>query len=125
MTEDGVIYVVDRLKDMYISGGENVYPAEVESTIDSLDEVSQCAVIGVPDARWGEVGLALVVPRHGQRIDPERIIAHCREHLARYKVPQRVQVVESLPLSPQGKILKKELHRIHLENGGQAPSQVA
>ncbi len=125
MTEDGVIYVVDRLKDMYISGGENVYPAEVENTIDSLDAVSQCAVIGVPDARWGEVGLALVVPRPGQRIDPERVLAHCREHLARYKVPRRVQIVESLPLSPQGKVLKKELHRIHVENGGQAPSQVA
>ncbi len=125
MTEDGVIYVVDRIKDMYISGGENVYPAEVEGAIDALDEVSQCAVIGVPDAKWGEVGLALVVPRPGQRVDPERVLAHCRERLARYKVPRRVRVVESLPLSPQGKILKKELHRIYVENGGHAPPQVA
>jgi fatty-acyl-CoA synthase len=125
MTEDGVIYVVDRIKDMYISGGENVYPAEVEGTIDSLDEVSQCAVIGVPDAKWGEVGLALVVPRPGQHVDPERVIAHCRERLARYKVPRRVRIVESLPLSPQGKVLKKELHRIYVENGGHPPSQVA
>jgi fatty-acyl-CoA synthase len=125
MTEHGVIYVVDRIKDMYISGGENVYPAEVESAIDDLDEVSLCAVIGVPDARWGEVGLALVVPRSGRHIDPERILAHCRERLARYKVPRRVRIVESLPLSPQGKILKKELHRIYVENGGHAPPQVA
>ena len=125
MTEDGVIYVVDRIKDMYISGGENVYPAEVESAIDALDEVSQCAVIGIPDAKWGEVGLALVVPRPGQRVDPERVLAHCRERLARYKVPRRVRVVESLPLSPQGKILKKELHRIYVENGGHASPQVA
>ena len=125
MTEDGVIYVVDRIKDMYISGGENVYPAEVESAIDALDEVSQCAVIGIPDAKWGEMGLALVVPRPGQRVDPERVLAHCRERLARYKVPRRVRVVESLPLSPQGKILKKELHRIYVENGGHAPPQVA
>ena len=125
MTEDGVIYVVDRIKDMYISGGENVYPAEVESAIDALDEVSQCAVIGIPDATWGEMGLALVVPRPGQRVDPERVLAHCRERLARYKVPRRVRVVESLPLSPQGKILKKELHRIYVENGGHAPPQVA
>jgi len=125
MTQHGVIYVVDRLKDMYISGGENVYPAEVESAIDDLDEVSLCAVIGVPDARWGEVGLALVVPRSGRHIDPERILAHCRERLARYKVPRRVRIVESLPLSPQGKILKKELHRIYVENGGHAPPQVA
>ena len=125
MTQHGVIYVVDRIKDMYISGGENVYPAEVESTIDDLDEVSLCAVIGVPDARWGEVGLALVVPRPGRHVDPERILAHCRERLARYKVPRRVRIVDSLPLSPQGKILKKELHRIHVENGGHAPPQVA
>jgi fatty-acyl-CoA synthase len=125
MTEDGVIYVVDRIKDMYISGGENVYPAEVESAIDALDEVSQCAVIGIPDAKWGEAGLALVVPRPGRRVDPERVLAHCRERLARYKVPRRVRVVESLPLSPQGKILKKELHRIYVENGGHAPPQVA
>ena len=125
MTEDGVIYVVDRIKDMYISGGENVYPAEVESAIDALDEVSQCAVIGVPDAKWGEVGLALVVPRPGQHVDPDRVLAHCRERLARYKVPRRVRVVASLPLSPQGKILKKELHRIYVENGGHAPPQVA
>jgi fatty-acyl-CoA synthase len=125
MTEDGVIYVVDRIKDMYISGGENVYPAEVESAIDALDEVSQCAVIGIPDAKWGEVGLALVVPRPGQHVDPEQVLAHCRERLARYKVPRRVRVVDSLPLSPQGKILKKELHRIYVENGGHAPPQVA
>ena len=125
MTGDGVIYVVDRIKDMYISGGENVYPAEIESAIDALDEVSQCAVIGIPDAKWGEAGLALVVPRPGQRVDPERVLAHCRERLARYKVPRRVRVVESLPLSPQGKILKKELHRIYVENGGHASPQVA
>jgi fatty-acyl-CoA synthase len=82
-------------------------------------------VIGIPDAKWGEVGFALVVPRPGQHIDPERVLAHCRERLARYKVPRRVRVVESLPLSPQGKILKKELHRIYVENGGHAPPEVA
>jgi fatty-acyl-CoA synthase len=124
MTADGVIYVVDRIKDMYISGGENVYPAEVEDAINGLDDVSQCAVIGVPDPTWGEVGLALVVPRPGRQVDAERVINHCRERLARYKVPRRVRTVESLPLSPQGKVLKKELHRLYVENGGQTPSQV-
>jgi fatty-acyl-CoA synthase len=124
MTEHGVIYVVDRIKDMYISGGENVYPAEVEDAINGLDDVSQCAVIGVPDPTWGEVGLALVVPRPGRQVDAERVINHCRERLARYKVPRRVRTVESLPLSPQGKVLKKELHRLYVENGGQTPSQV-
>jgi fatty-acyl-CoA synthase len=125
MTAQGTIYVVDRIKDMFISGGENVYPAEVEDVIASLDEVALCAVIGVPDARWGEVGLALVVPRPGRPMDEERILAACRERLARYKVPRRVQAVESLPLSPQGKVLKKELRRLYVEAGGQPPSQVA
>jgi fatty-acyl-CoA synthase len=125
MTADGVIYVVDRIKDMYISGGENVYPAEVEDVIGDLHEVSLSAVIGVPDTRWGEVGLALVVARPGHQVDPERVLGHCRERLARYKVPRHVQIVESLPLSPQGKILKKELHRIYVESGGHTPSQVA
>lgn len=125
MTEDGVIYVVDRIKDMFISGGENVYPAEVENAIDQLDEVSHCAVIGTPDATWGEVGLALVVPRPGAYLDGERIVAHCRERLARHKVPRRVRIVASLPLNPQGKVLKKELHRLYVANGGPTPSQVA
>jgi fatty-acyl-CoA synthase len=125
MTAEGTIYVVDRIKDMFISGGENVYPAEVEDVIASLDEVGLCAVIGVPDARWGEVGLALVVPRPGHSIDEGRILALCRERLARYKVPRRVQAVASLPLSPQGKVLKKELRRLYMEAGGPPPSQVA
>ena len=125
MSEHGVIYVVDRIKDMYISGGENVYPAEVENAIKALDAVSLCAVIGVPDPKWGEAGLALVVPRPGCAIDAEHVIAHCRQRLARYKVPRRVRVVESLPLSPQGKVLKKELHRIYVENGAHASPQVA
>jgi fatty-acyl-CoA synthase len=125
MTENGVIYVVDRIKDMYISGGENVYPAEVENVIDQLDEVSICAVIGMPDVTWGEVGLALVVPRPGAHLDGDRIVAHCRERLARHKVPRRVRIVASLPLNPQGKVLKKELHRLYVEGGGPTPSQVA
>jgi len=125
VTEQGIIFVVDRIKDMYISGGENVYPAEVEDVIDDLDAISQCAVIGVPDPKWGEVGLALVVLRPGQHLEPERILEHCRERLARYKVPRAVRIVPALPLSPQGKILKKELHRLYVESGGQQPSKVA
>jgi fatty-acyl-CoA synthase len=125
MTPEGTIYVVDRIKDMYISGGENIYPAEVENVIDSLDDVSRCAVIGVPDARWGEVGLALVVPRPGRALDPEQVIEHCRARLARYKVPRRARIVAELPLSPQGKVLKKELHRLYVENGVQTPPKVA
>jgi fatty-acyl-CoA synthase len=124
MTEDGVIYVVDRIKDMYISGGENVYPAEVEDVIGDLAEIGQCAVIGLPDDRWGEIGLALVVARPGHTVEPERVIAHCRQRLASYKVPRRVRIVGSLPLSPQGKVLKKELRRIYVEGDGSKPPQV-
>ena len=124
MTDDGVIFVVDRIKDMYISGGENVYPAEIEDTINALDDIGQCAVIGVPDPAWGEVGLALVVPRPGHVIDPERVMAHCRARLARYKVPRRVRVVASLPTTPQGKVQKKELRRMYVEGGGTAPPEI-
>ena len=125
MTTDGIIYVVDRIKDMYISGGENVYPAEVEDVIDALEAVSQCAVIGVPDPKWGEVGLALVVPRSGCHLDPDAVLAHCRERLARYKVPRSVRTVAALPLSPQGKVLKNELHRLYEKDGGRASPKVA
>jgi fatty-acyl-CoA synthase len=125
MTGHGTIYVVDRIKDMFISGGENVYPAEIEDVIASIDEVGLCAVIGVPDARWGEVGLALVVPRAGREVDEGRILDRCRERLARFKVPREVRLVEKLPLSAQGKVLKKELRRLYVEAGGQPSSQVA
>jgi len=125
MTQDGTIYVVDRIKDMYISGGENVYPAEVEDAIDQLDEVSHCAVIGVPDDTWGEVGLALVLLRRGCAIDAQQVLAHCHDRLARYKVPRHVVFVNELPLSAQGKVLKKELRRIYVEDGGFSPSKVA
>jgi fatty-acyl-CoA synthase len=125
MTEHGTIYVVDRIKDMYISGGENVYPAEIEDVIASLDDVAQCAVIGLPDERWGEVGLALVVPRAGRQLDPALVVDFCRERLAGYKVPRHVRVVERLPLSPQGKVLKKELRKLYVEAGGTRPSRIA
>jgi fatty-acyl-CoA synthase len=113
MTDDGTIYVVDRLKDMIISGGENIYPAEVEEAIASLDEVSQCAVIGVPDPRWGEVGLALVLLKPGCTLDAAAVLARCAERLAKYKVPKQVEFVGRLPLSPQGKVLKTELRRAY------------
>jgi fatty-acyl-CoA synthase len=111
MTGDGTIYVVDRIKDMIISGGENIYPAEIENVIDSLPEVRHCAVIGVPDTRWGEVGIALVQLRTGQALDEEAVLSHCREQLAGFKVPQQVRFVERLPLSPAGKVLKKVLRQ--------------
>lgn len=125
MTADGTLYVVDRIKDMYVSGGENVYPAEVEDAIDQLDAVSHCAVIGVPEPTWGEIGVALVLLRPGATLDAAAVLAHCRDRLARYKVPRRVVFVEQLPLSAQGKVLKKELRRIYPGDGGFSPSKVA
>jgi len=109
MDEDGFVYVVDRLKDMIITGGENVYCLEVESVIASHPAVATCAVIGVPDERWGEVVHAFVVPLPGAQVEAEEIIAHCHEHIANYKCPRQVSFLETLPLSGAGKVLKTEL----------------
>lgn len=107
--DDGDIFIVDRLKDMFISGGENVYPAEVENFLYDLPDIAEAAVIGVPNARWGEVGLAVVVPRPGNKIEPERLRTACRAQLAGYKVPQHVRIVDSLPRTPSGKVEKHKL----------------
>ncbi len=107
--EDGFVYIVDRWKDMYISGGENVYPAEVEAVIFQLPEVGEVAVIGVPDEKWGEVGRAVVVPREGCSIEAAAVINHCRSNLARFKVPHSVVFVDEIPHNATGKVLKREL----------------
>jgi len=109
--EEGFVYIVDRIKDMYISGGENVYPAEVEQVIAQLDAVSLCAVVGAPDPKWGEVGVAYVVLRDGCALAEEAALAHCRARLARYKVPRRVLFLPGLPLTASGKIRKQALRQ--------------
>jgi len=110
MDEDGFVYVVDRLKDMVISGGENVYSAEVEAAILAHEGISACAVIGIPDARWGEAVHAIVVPKAGVAITAEDVIAVCRARIAHYKCPKSVTIrSEALPLSGAGKVLKREL----------------
>jgi fatty-acyl-CoA synthase len=114
MTADGTIYVVDRIKDMIISGGENIYPAEIENVIDSLPAVSHCAVIGVPDPQWGEAAVALVQLRAGQSLDEDAVLERCRGQLAGFKVPRQVRFVDRLPLGPAGKVLKKVLRREYL-----------
>jgi acyl-CoA synthetase (AMP-forming)/AMP-acid ligase II len=96
---------------MFISGGENVYPAEVENVISQLDGVIENAVIGVPDDKWGEVGRAFVVLKPGSHLDATAILSHCRERLARYKIPQEIRLLESLPHNGTGKIAKRELPR--------------
>lgn len=103
---DGYYYIVERKKDMYISGGENVYPSEVEAAIYDHPDVIECAVIAVADARWGEVGRALVVLRPASTLDEAGLLEHCRARLARYKVPRRVLFVPPLPRNSSGKVLK-------------------
>ncbi|WP_198954630.1 long-chain fatty acid--CoA ligase [Kineosporia sp. R_H_3] len=106
---DGWFYAVDRAKDMIISGGENIYPAEVEAVAVQLDEVAAAAVVATPDERWGEVGHAYVELRPGADLDEDRFRAHLLAHLARYKVPKYVTFVESLPRNATGKILRVRL----------------
>jgi acyl-CoA synthetase (AMP-forming)/AMP-acid ligase II len=104
--EAGNLSITDRLKDMYISGGFNVYPAEVEQVLARLDGVAESAVIGVPDARLGEVGKAFVVVKPGAALDEEAVIAYTREHLAKFKTPQSVEFLDVLPRNPGGKVVK-------------------
>jgi fatty-acyl-CoA synthase len=106
---DGHLYIVDRLKDMYISGGENVYPAEVEGVLFEHAAVAECAIIGVPHARWGEVGKAFVVLRPGVTAGVPQLQQHLGERLAKYKVPLEFELVDALPRTGSGKVLKARL----------------
>jgi fatty-acyl-CoA synthase len=123
--KDGFIFLVDRLKDMFISGGENIYPTEVENVIAELDMVSEAAVIAIPDPQWGEVGLAYVVPVPGAKIEPEQVIEHVRSRLARYKAPKQVVIVASLPRTASGKLQKNILRESWLKEGEGAPARPA
>ena len=113
MSEDGFVYLVDRIKDMIISGGENVYSAEVENAIASHPDVAQSAVIGVPHEKWGEAVHAIIVLKPGADTTFESIQQHCRELIAGYKCPRSVEFVAALPLSSVGKVLKTELRKKH------------
>lgn len=107
--EEWYFYIVDRLKDMFISGGENVYPAEIETVLYRHSAVHQCAVVGMPDPKWGEVGLACVVLKPGKSTTEEELLDHLRQNLAKYKVPKSVRFLEALPISAAGKTLRREL----------------
>ncbi len=115
MDEQGHIFIVDRIKDMIITGGENVYSAEVESVIARHPAVRECAVIGVPSAQWGEAVHAVVVAHSGQALDTQMVREHCRASLAGYKCPKTVEIRDSLPLSAAGKVLKQVLRQEHGE----------
>jgi fatty-acyl-CoA synthase len=108
---EGYYYIVGRIKDMFISGGENVYPAEIESVLYAHPAVAEAAVIGIPDPKWGEVGRAIVALRPGASVTEEELLAFCRERLARYKVPKSIVFVDALPKTGAGKIDKERLKK--------------
>lgn len=107
--EDGFFYLVGRRKEMYISGGENVYPAEVEAALRCCSGVQDAAVIGIPDERWGEVGFAFIVPTAPAQQDEQAILTECQARLARYKLPRKIRFVDELPRTGSGKVAKDEL----------------
>jgi len=113
--EDGFLFVVDRKKDMIISGGENIYPAEVEAVLRTHPGVADVAVVGVPHPKWVETPMAVVVPAPGDQVTADALLAHCREHLAGYKKPSAVVFVDELPRNAGGKVLKRRLREEHAQ----------
>ena len=112
--ENGFFYIAGRFKDMIISGGENVYAAEVEAVFREHPAVADAALIGQPDARWGEVGLLIVALKPAGQVTGLQLLDFCREHLAKYKIPKRVEFLPALPYSPYGKVIKAELRALFL-----------
>jgi acyl-CoA synthetase (AMP-forming)/AMP-acid ligase II len=109
MDERGYLRITDRTKDMFIVGGFNAYPAEIENLMLANDAIAQVAVIGVPDERMGEVGMAFVVPTVGRTVDADAVLAWARGHMANFKAPRYLEVVDALPLNASGKVLKYAL----------------
>jgi acyl-CoA synthetase (AMP-forming)/AMP-acid ligase II len=106
MDPRGYLRITDRIKDMFITGGFNCYPAEIENQLYAHGGIAQVAVIGIPDPRLGEVGKAFVVPAPGARLEPAALIAWCREQMANYKVPRAIEIVDALPMNASGKVMK-------------------
>jgi len=106
MDDRGNLRITDRIKDMFIMGGFNCYPAEIENLMHSWEDIHQVAVIGIPDERMGEVGMAFVVPAPRASLTPDSVLAWCRENMANYKVPRRVEIVDALPMNATGKVTK-------------------
>lgn len=116
MDDDGFMYVVDRIKDMIVSGGENVYSAEVENTILKLPQVELCAVFGIPDERWGERVHAAIKLRPGQELTEEELVLHCKDQIAGYKCPRSIEFVDEMPMSGAGKLLKFKMREQYWQN---------
>ena len=121
LDEEGDLFLVQRRSDLIVTGGENVYPAEVEQVISQLEAVGDVAVIGVPHERWGETGRALVVKERGSDISEDAILAHCAANLARFKVPQSVEFVDELPRNAAGKVLKRTLRNQYVDETDAGP----
>ncbi len=114
-TIEGYFYIAGRYKDMLISGGENIYAAEVEAVFREHDAIADAALIGQPDEKWGEVGLMIVACKPNQTVSPEELLKFCLGRLAKYKIPKRVEFVDELPYSPYGKVIKAELRKAFVE----------
>jgi len=115
MDEEGYYYIVDRKNDMIISGGENIYPTEIDDLLSRHPKIFQAAVIGVPDEKWGEAVKAVIVCKPGEKLTEAEVIAYCKQHLAGYKCPKTVDFWEALPLNPMAKILKREIRARYWE----------
>jgi long-chain acyl-CoA synthetase len=118
LDDDGYLFITDRVKDMIITGGANVYPAEVEAVLFNHPAVGDAAVIGVPDPEWGEAVMAIVEPHTD--VTADELIEHCRNNLAHYKCPKSVELVEQLPRDPNGKVRKRELRQPFWAQTGRA-----
>jgi fatty-acyl-CoA synthase/long-chain acyl-CoA synthetase len=114
--EEGFYYICDRKKDMIISGGMNIYPAEIEDALEHHPDVMDVAVFGIPSEEWGESVHAIVVPRPGSDLTPQDVIAYARDHMAGYKVPRSVDFIDDIPRTGSGKILKRELREPYWKN---------
>ena len=117
MDKDGYLYVIDRLKDMIVSGGENVYPAEIEKVILRIEGIVEASVIGIGDEKWGEVPKAYIVTRGDNAPSDEEIIQFCRGKLAGFKIPKTIERIVELPKNPSGKVLKKRLRELAAVDG--------
>jgi long-chain acyl-CoA synthetase len=117
---EGYLYICDRKRDMVISGGVNIYPAEIEAAILSLDGVKDCAVFGIPDAEFGEALMAILEPQDGAAIAPDDVRAHLKGQLADYKVPRRIEIGKNLPREDSGKIFKRRLREPYWREAGRA-----
>ena len=116
--DKGYVFLVDRKKDMIVSGGYNIYSTEVENCINRHPTVQSCAVVGIPDEQWGEAVCGVVVLKKGEIVQQQELIDHCKKHLARYKAPKRIYFVDELPLSSVGKVLRREVKKKFWTEGG-------